>query len=193
MVPEFGGSRASRSGLFSIAGCHIVVQMTGQMSALSENPFAVLTAVVAPAVLTNACSVLTLSTGNRLARVVDRSRVLTAELAALSSGAPEYQILVNQLERLQLRAQMLIRAMRNFYASLGSFASTALISIIGSALALYNQSFAFHAAAALGLLAGIYGVSGLVLGCATMIRETRLAVRSITEDAELVRARFSQK
>ena len=36
------------------------------------NPFAVLTAVVAPAILTNACSVLALGTSNRLARVVAR-------------------------------------------------------------------------------------------------------------------------
>jgi len=38
------------------------------MVTVSDSPFAVLTAVVAPAVLTNASSVLCLGTGNRLAR-----------------------------------------------------------------------------------------------------------------------------
>ena len=42
----------------------------------ADNPFAVLTAIVAPAILTNACSVLSLGTSNRIARVVDRTRVV---------------------------------------------------------------------------------------------------------------------
>ena len=49
-------------------------------TALAANPFASLTVVVGPAVLTNACSVLALGTGNRLARVVDRTRVVTREV-----------------------------------------------------------------------------------------------------------------
>ena len=42
--------------------------------AIGGNPFAVLTAIVAPAILTNASSVLALGTSNRLGRVVDRTR-----------------------------------------------------------------------------------------------------------------------
>src|SRR5262244_1821468 len=42
---------------------------------VTDNPFAVLTLIAAPAVFTNASSVLALGTGNRLARVVDRTRV----------------------------------------------------------------------------------------------------------------------
>ncbi len=58
------------------------------MAALADNPFAALTIVVAPAVLTNASSVLCLGTGNRIARVVDRTRVLNAELATLGTDDP---------------------------------------------------------------------------------------------------------
>ena len=54
------------------------------------NPFAVLTAVVAPAILTNACSVLALGTSNRLARVVDRTRVVARELAAIEPGGSSH-------------------------------------------------------------------------------------------------------
>ena len=82
------------------------------MSPLTDNPFAVLTAVVAPAILTNASSVLCLGTGNRMARVVDRTRVIAAELASLEGGSSEYQVRVRQLERLQLRAQLLLKASR---------------------------------------------------------------------------------
>ncbi len=152
------------------------------MSPLSDNPFAVLTAVVAPAILTNASSVLCLGTGNRIARVVDRTRVVSAELAALEAGSLEYQVHVSQLERLQVRAHLLLRALRIFYASLGSFVAAALISVIGSALAFYDQRLAFRAAAAVGFGTGAFGVAGLVSGCLLMVRETRLAVQSVAEE-----------
>jgi hypothetical protein len=42
----------------------------------TTNPFAVLSLIVAPAILTNASCVLVMSTSNRLARVVDRARNL---------------------------------------------------------------------------------------------------------------------
>ena len=77
------------------------------MSPLNENPFAILTAVVAPAVLTNAASVLCLGTSNRIARVVDRTRVVAAEIACLEVGSAEYKVWVSQLERLRVRARLL--------------------------------------------------------------------------------------
>ncbi len=160
------------------------------MSPLNDNPFAVLTAVVAPAILTNACSVLCLGTGNRIARVVDRSRLLTAEIASLEAGSSESQVRVGQLERLQVRAQLLLRALRIFYASLGSFAAAALISVIGSALAFFDQRVAFRAAAVVGLATGAFGVSGLVFGCMLMVRETRFAVQNLAEEAALARDRY---
>src|SRR5712692_7320698 len=52
--------------------------MTSPMSA-PDNPLAVLTLIGAPAVFTNASSVLVLGTGNRLARVVDRTRYLAQQ------------------------------------------------------------------------------------------------------------------
>jgi uncharacterized membrane protein len=156
----------------------------------NENPFAVLTAVVAPAILTNASSVLCLGTSNRIARVVDRTRVVTAEIATLETGSSEYQARVSQLERLRVRAQLLFKALRITYASLGSFAAAALISVIGSALAFYDQRLAFRAAAVLGLAVGAFGVVGLTSGCMLMVRETRLALQNIVEEAELARSRY---
>ena len=48
-----------------------------QYTSVGNNQFAVLTAIVAPAILTNASSILAL--GNRVARVVDRTRIVAAE------------------------------------------------------------------------------------------------------------------
>src|SRR6516165_12205219 len=119
-----------------------------QYSVVAGNPFAVLTAVVAPAILTNASSVLALGTSNRLARVVDRTRVVAKELAGIEPAGSEYtsnhQSLVTQLERLQVRAQLLVKALRVFYASLGLFATAALLSVVGSIITYYGQKILFH-------------------------------------------------
>lgn len=159
------------------------------MDALGGNPFAVLTAVVAPAILTNASSVLALGTSNRLARVVDRTRVVAKELATLEPGAahfqPHYQSLAAQLERLQVRAQLLVKALRVFYISLGLFATAALVSIVGSIVTYYAQQVLFQLTAGLGLLAGAIAVLGLASGCALMVHETRLAVQNLVEEAKL--------
>jgi uncharacterized membrane protein len=99
---------------------------------LAADPFSILTVVVAPAVLTNASSVLALGTNNRLARVADRTHAVTSQLAKLEPGAKSYEVLDAQLPALQTRAQLLLRALRCFYLGLGLFASSALISIAGS-------------------------------------------------------------
>src|SRR5271165_3376471 len=52
-----------------------------QSAIVANNPFAVLTAIVAPAILTNASSVLALGTSNRLGRVVDRTRVVANDIS----------------------------------------------------------------------------------------------------------------
>jgi hypothetical protein len=158
------------------------------VSALS-NPFAVLSAVVAPAVLTNASSVLCLGTGNRIARVVDRTRLVATEMAGLQIGSKAYQARADQLPRLQVRAQLLFKALRTLYASLGLFAATALITVIGSALELFGWQLGFHVAALIALGCGTAAVIGLTYGCALMVHETRLAVHNLAEEeAELVRS-----
>jgi hypothetical protein len=154
------------------------------MATLNENPFAVLTAVVAPAILTNASSVLCLGTANRIARVVDRTRVIATELKTFPAGSAECLGRVRQLESLQVRAQLLLRALRLFYATIGSFAAAALISVVGSGLAAFEFRLAFRAAAAAGLAIGAAGVIGLVSGCTLMVHETRLAVQTLTEEAQ---------
>lgn len=151
-----------------------------------ENPFAVLTAIVAPAVLTNACTVLALGTSNRIARVVDRTRAITTELTHLKPQDREYQIRVQMLSRQRLRGTLLLKALRILYASLGSFAASALISVIGSGLAFYGQVLAFRTAAIIGLAAGVFAVAGLVTGCVLLVRETRVALVGIQEEVDLV-------
>ena len=150
----------------------------------SNNPFAVLTAIVAPAILTNACSVMSLGTGNRIARVVDRTRAVSAELCHLTPGAADYDSHIHQLALLRQRAQLLFRCLRLFYFSLGCFVASALISVLGSAMAFYHLALGFEVLAGLGLFIGVFGVGGLVLGCGLMVAEVRVALEQINEEAE---------
>jgi hypothetical protein len=156
-----------------------------EYSAVASNPFAVLTAIVAPAILTNASSVLALGTSNRLGRVVDRTRVVAAEMAASDSGSPDYLAWAAQLVPLQVRVQQLVMALRMFYAALGLFAASALVSVGGSLAAYYSQKLLFEVMVILAMLTGASAVIGLSTGCVQMVRETQLAVRSLSEEEKL--------
>jgi hypothetical protein len=159
------------------------------MTPLVDNPFAVLTTVVAPAVLTNACSVLCLGTSNRIARVVDQSRMVGAELEALAPDSPEKQRWEQQFTVLRSRARHLFWALRLFYASLGAFAAAALIAVVGSAIAASSLWSMFQAAAAVGLAVGTAGVGGLTVGCALMVGEVRLALKQTADEADRILSR----
>jgi hypothetical protein len=155
-----------------------------QYNALAGNPFAVLTAIVAPAILTNASSVLALGTSNRLARVVDRTRIVAAQLASFEPGTADHQIWAAQLAPLHVRTQLLVKALRFFYAGLGLFAASALVSVGGSIVAYYGQAVLFYAAVALAVVTGASAVLGLCAGCVLMVRETQLAVKYLEEEAK---------
>lgn len=156
-----------------------------QYNAAAGSPFAVLTAIVAPAILTNASSVLALGTSNRLARVVDRTRIVAAQLASLEPGSADHQMWAAQLTPLHLRTQLLVKALRLFYAGLGLFAASALVSVGGSIVAYYGQPVLFRAAAGLAVLTGASAVFGLCAGCVLMVRETQLAVKFLEEEAKM--------
>jgi hypothetical protein len=155
------------------------------MDTVGGNPFAVLTAVVAPAILTNACSVLALGTSNRLARVVDRTRVVARELAAIEPSDSHYPNWEAQLGGLQVRTRLLVKALRVIYGSLGLFATAALVSVVGSIVTYYGPGILFQLTAGLALLAGAVAVLGLASGCFLMVQETRLAVQNLAEEAKI--------
>jgi hypothetical protein len=156
-----------------------------QYQFVANNPFAVLTAIVAPAILTNACSVLALGTSNRLGRVVDRTRVVASDIAASKPASEAFLEWTSQLRALEIRIHMLLRALRLFYAALGLFASSALISVAGSMAAFYGQRLVFQLGAFLAVVTGGSAVIGLSAGCFTMVSETRLAVKSLGEEARM--------
>lgn len=160
------------------------------MNPLATNLFTSLTLIVAPAVLTNASSVLALNTANRIGRVVDRSRQLTAEIAKLAGDQEALTVRVRQIERLRKRAAFLLRAQTSFYAALGLFVATALISVLGAALASAHQTV-YAIAGVSGFLVGAAAASCLVYGCMLVVRETRLALQGLMEESALLETHLS--
>ena len=157
------------------------------IGAYGSNPFALLTLIAAPAVLTNASSVLALGTSNRFARAVDRARQLCALLEGKSGGADVDDARMRQLERAERRSILLLDALMAFYMSLGSFAAASLLSLVGAGLSMLPTHPLYRILTTLALLAGIVGVGGLVYGCVLLVRDTRLAVRNLEDESRVVR------
>jgi len=149
------------------------------------SPFAVLTAVVAPAMLTNASAVLSLATSNRLARVVDRHRAVAPRVVALDKNHPEHAAWSQQILRLEQRAQFLVKALRSIYAALGLFAGSTLLSVIGGLGSFYGSALGYRIVALVALIAGALAVIELMMGSVFMVRETRLAVQNLAAEAQL--------
>lgn len=153
------------------------------LTPVADNPFAVLTLIAAPAVFTNASSVLALGTSNRLARAVDRTRQLARELHNDPADEDTMKMWGRQIDRLQVRASLLVRALSFFYTAIGAFAGASLVSIIAASLAGSSYKLPFAAVAAVSVIAGTLGFIGLVMGCSLLVRETRLALISLSEEA----------
>lgn len=165
------------------------------MAFIGDGPFTALTLIAAPAVLTNACSVLALGTSNRFARAVDRQRQLSTLLESQSPNVdPKLgELRVLQLQRAELRAQLLLRALTNAYAALGSFAAASLISVLGALFAPPTHPLLSFAASLVALLVGVVGVGGLVHGCSLLIRETRITLQSLRDEAAFSRDSFQAR
>lgn len=160
---------------------------------LEANPFAALSLIVAPAVLTNASSVLIMSTSNRLARAVDRARELTRELEESSDLTSSDAVRrLHELSTTEGRSLMLIRALRSFYVALSGFAAAALLSLLGAVLAPTAPSPVSRGLEAVSIVAGLVAVGGVVHGSVLLVRETRVAVGVLRERAERLRDRAAR-
>ena len=153
------------------------------------SPFAVLSLIVAPAILTNASTVLAMSTSNRLARAVDRARELSRQLEAETPSAEDGDRRLRDLTLTEDRAILLMRSLRSFYMALGAFASATLLSLIGAVVARATDRTEALALQFLALAAGTFAVSAIVHGSILLLKETGMAVRVLQERVERVRRR----
>ena len=158
-----------------------------------SSPLAVLSLIVAPAVLTNASSVLGMSTTNRFARASDRARELARQLEDTSeASSPQAARRLSELATAERRSLMLLAALRSIYLALGSFAFATLSALLGSVLLSMNVGgIIARTVEAVGLGAGLVALAALVHGSIMLVRETRIVVGVLQERAASIRARIA--
>jgi Protein of unknown function (DUF2721) len=157
---------------------------------LTDNPFAVLTFVAAPAILTNATSVLAMSTINRMLRTRDRMHELLKESA--NPAVLHEPTFVERTNRVEQQAVLLLRALRWIYVAFGSFAAASLVTLLGAVAGQLGNQILMRVIVSIGLLLGFAGVAGLIGGCVNLFHATQLSLMNINEEAKLIRARREQ-
>jgi len=154
-----------------------------------HSPFAALTFIVAPAMLTNASCVLAMSTINRMLKTRERMRELLLESEKDHCPPEDTARADRQVARVERQATLLMHALASIYVALGSFALATLVSLLGAAFVqLQNQVF-LRGTAAAGIFLGLIGVSGLVLGSVNLFHATQLSLVNIREEATVIRER----
>lgn len=145
------------------------------------NPFSALSLIVAPAIMTNACTVLIMSTSNRLARTVDRARELARELEGTEVVTLEVSARRSRdLSTTEFRSLLLLRALRNGYVALSGFATAALASLLGATFVSAGPGVTLGLEM-VAILAGAIAVASLISASILLVRETRLAVMIVQE------------
>ena len=161
----------------------------------ATNPFAALTFIAAPALLTNAASLLLLGTSNRLARAVDRVRALTSHLEHHSDTESRVaQLELRQLQTAERRVLIIVRAMTAFYLAVGSFAFGTMMALLGATfLAQDLVAVAASWAMSATVLACVVGVAAIMAGSLGLVFESRLTFRILRVEADLARERYAHK
>jgi hypothetical protein len=146
-----------------------------------SNPFIVLSYVGGPALLTNATTLFVLSTSNRFARAVDRSRFLVDQLSDGEGIRPFYRVEIPEVHR---RVLLIGRALVCFYLAAACFALATLGSIAGAVLAEATNGAPTIAVIIAAVGTGIVGFCAFIGGAAMLTMESRIAVRSLLRESD---------
>jgi hypothetical protein len=142
--------------------------------------YAIVAAMLAPALLMAATASLLVSANARLARVVDRLRAL---IVAWEQDAPDRAERDDQIRRHRERARLVLRACQLLYGALAGFVCTSL--------ALAMDAFLGFRLGAVPTVMAVVGVLFLLAASFAMWREVSLSVSSfnLELDQEMMRRR----
>lgn len=150
--------------------------------ALDANPFVVLSYVTGPALLTNATSLILLSTTNRFARAIDRSRHLTDRLTSGQPGVMQ-EVEASELRVVGRRIRLIGRAISGFYLAAAMFALATVISILGAGLAEMVSRVALDVIVGLGVTFGLIGFAAFVIAAFALVVEARLTMATLARES----------
>jgi len=161
---------------------------------IQTNPFAVLTFISAPAVLTNASCVLLFGTGNRYGRAIDRVHELAELIEKDSSlGNSGLQLRIRQLEAGETRAQLIVRALTCFYTAVAAFVASTLVSLVGAVLVSYGVTEGTPFSFAAAFVTGTIGVFAMITGALMLTRESRYSFRVLLDEKNYLTTQIHQR
>lgn len=141
-------------------------------AAVMDNPFQILSFILAPAIITNATSLLCMSTSNRFARILDRSRALYDKLKTPNTLSEEEKTLYkDQIAFLSRCSALVAKGLTWFFIAIASFVTTALISLFGAGVAFFHFEFVSEVVLVVAMLSGFVGFIGLIMGSSYLVRE----------------------
>lgn len=152
-----------------------------------HNPFAVLTFIVAPALLTNASCLLALSTANRMLRARERMHGLFEKSAQAQLSPEEKARLRNEANRVEQQSIHLLKGLGSIYIALGGFVLATFVTLLGAGLVQVQGAIWFRVAAIIGMALGAVGVGGLVNGSRHLFHATQISMTNIREEADIIR------
>ena len=153
---------------------------------IDSTSYAALSAMLTPAIFLTANGSLIISTSNRMARVVDRIRVLNDLGDKLARGGEGLDFVAerqahvqDQLGRLVWRSHRVRYALMALYLAFGSF--------VGTSLTLALDVWTGNRLVALPTLLAVVGVGLMLAACVDLVREALEALRSNREEVRFYR------
>ncbi len=159
--------------------------------ALETNPFVVLSYVSGPALLTNATSLLLLSTANRFARSIDRSRYLTGLLANPALEAM-HGVEVEELRTVGRRIRLIGLAISGLYLAAAMFALATVMSILGAVLAQMIEGGILDVIVVFAVVLGLIGFGAFVTAAFALVIETRITMGALANESAAAIAAMEQ-
>lgn len=143
---------------------------------LQSAHYAILTAMLAPAFFLTATASLLMSANNRLARVVDRLRVLLHELDAGGMDDAQIQRIDRRIAIQRTRANLVLRGSQMLYGAISLFVCTSLAVAIDGFLG-YRMGYVPTVLAMLGVVT-------MFAASLSLARESALAVSALNEEMD---------
>lgn len=154
--------------------------MDGVLDTTLTEALGVLSAMLTPAVLISACGSLSISTSQRVSRLISRTRTIVhtfEELSRHTGGAnleEESEELTRQIAVTSRRARLLQSALSLLYVAIGFFVATSVSIGLVSILRVRT--------AVLAVVLGMVG-SAVLLSCvALLIIDSRIAVKNLDRE-----------
>ena len=161
---------------------------------LLTNPFAILTFISAPAVLTNASCVLLFGTGNRYGRAIDRVHELAEMIEEGNEQTEaEQRLRIRQLDASETRTQLIVQALTYFYTAVAGFVASTLVSLIGAALVSAPIKQGVGLSFGIAFAAGTVGVVAMIGGAVLLARESRFSFEILREERRFFTDQVQQR